>query len=93
MKTKMGKTRGKAGKAMGKAGKRKSAVKRKSSASKTATAKHYMVRTWWILRGAAVGVILLVLLYGGYLGVGRRQEPRSRCIRTEASRYSREPRT
>lgn len=75
MKTKVIRKRGKAaktiGKSAGKPAKRRSSVKRKSSASKTATAKHYMVRTWWILRGAAVGVVLLALLYGAYLGVGR----------------------
>ena len=75
MKTKLSKSRMKAGKTAGKAAgkpaKRKSAVKGKRTVSRTVAAKHYMVRTWWILRGAAVGVVLLAVLYGGYLGVGQ----------------------
>ncbi len=28
-----------------------------------------MIRSWWVLRGAAAGVLVLLVLYGGYLGV------------------------
>jgi hypothetical protein len=52
----------------GKPVKRVSAIKRKKSGS---TTRHYLVRSWWILRGAAVGALVLVLLYGAYLGFGK----------------------
>ncbi len=68
----VGKSIGKtAGKTVGKAVKKKSAVKGKKAVNKTAAARHYMVRTWWVLRGAAFGALFLALLYGSYLGVGR----------------------
>ncbi len=48
-------------------------VKRVSALKKTRTgagARHYLVRGWWILRGVVAGVVILGLVYGGYLGVG-----------------------
>jgi hypothetical protein len=55
----------------GKPARKRSAVKAKKPVNTGAVARHYMVRTWWILRGAAMGVVLLGVLYGGYLGVGQ----------------------
>ena len=46
-------------------------MKSPKPANKGAVARHYMVRTWWVLRGAAMGAVFLGILYGGYLGVGQ----------------------
>lgn len=45
--------------------KRVSAVKKKRSG---ASVRFVLRRTWWILRGAAAGTLVLGLLYGAYLG-------------------------
>lgn len=48
--------------------KRVSAVKK----DKTGTSvRFYMRRSWWIFRGAAVGALVLGLLYGAYFGFGK----------------------
>lgn len=54
-------------KVSGKPVKRVSALKKKRNG---AGARHYLVRSWWILRGVVAGGVILGLLYGGYLGVG-----------------------
>jgi cell division septal protein FtsQ len=52
----------------GKPAKRVSAVKKKRTGS---TARQYMVRGWWIFRGAAAGALVLGFLFGAYLGFGK----------------------
>jgi len=48
---------------------RKSIFRRKGlNAQKIRT---FLVRSWWVLRGAAAGALVLVILYGGYLGVDK----------------------
>lgn len=48
---------------------RKSSFKRKGiDGQKVRT---FFVRSWWVLRGAAAGSLVLGILYGGYLGVER----------------------
>jgi len=48
--------------------KRVSAVQKKRTGSAT---RHYLLRSWWILRGAVAGTLLLGVLYGAYLGFGK----------------------
>lgn len=52
----------------GKPAKRVSMVKKKRTGP---SARHYLVRGWWIIRGAAVGAMALGILYGAYLSVGK----------------------
>ena len=49
----------------GKPAKRVSALKKKKAG---ASPRFLLRRTWWILRGAAAGALVLGLFYGGYLG-------------------------
>jgi len=49
----------------GKPVKRVSAIKKKRSGS---SARQYLLRGWWILRGAVAGVLALGVLFGTYLG-------------------------
>ena len=48
---------------------RRSVLKRKGFNGQKIRA--FFLRSWWVLRGAAGGVLVLALLYGGYLGVER----------------------
>jgi cell division protein FtsQ len=41
----------------------------------------YLVRCWWILRGAAAGVLVLGVLYGAYLGAGKIMEMKSLSVK------------
>jgi cell division protein FtsQ len=52
----------------GKPAKRVSVVKKKNTGS---TARSYLIRSWWIFRGAAAGVLILCILFGVYLGFGK----------------------
>ena len=54
-------------------------VKKKRTGS---SARHYLVRGWWIFRGAAVGAIALGILYGAYLGFGKVTGLESLSVRT-----------
>ncbi|MDF1535827.1 MAG: FtsQ-type POTRA domain-containing protein [bacterium] len=67
MKTKLTRTNRKA---VAAAGKRPS-VKGKKPVNTGAVTRHYVVRTWWVLRGTVLGAVFLGVLYGGYLGVLR----------------------
>ena len=58
--------------------KRVSAVKKKKTAS---TARNYLLRSWWIFRGAAAGALILGVLYGSYLGFGKVTELESLSVR------------
>jgi len=58
--------------------KRVSAVKKKKTGS---TARHYLVRCWWIFRGALAGTLILGILYGGYLGFERVVELESLSVK------------
>lgn len=42
----------------------------------------YLVRCWWMLRGAAAGVLVLGVLYGAYLGADKIMEMKSLSVRT-----------
>jgi hypothetical protein len=42
----------------------------------------YLVRCWWMLRGAAAGVLVLGVLYGAYLGAEKIMEMKSLSVRT-----------
>jgi len=48
---------------------RRSALKRKGFNGQKIRA--FFLRSWWVLRGAAGGILVLALLYGAYLGVER----------------------
>jgi len=74
MKHKAPKTRARSGKPA----KRVSAVKKKKTGS---AARNYLVRSWWIFRGAAAGVLVLGVLYGSYLGFGMLTELESLSVR------------
>lgn len=63
----------------GKPVKRVSAVKRKKTGF---AARHYLVRTWWVLRGAAAGAVVLGVLYGAYLGFGMVTKLESLSVKT-----------
>lgn len=52
----------------GKPAKRVSAIKKKRTSPPV---RQYLTRCWWILRGAVVGALALVVLYGAYLGAGK----------------------
>ncbi|UCG38086.1 MAG: FtsQ-type POTRA domain-containing protein [bacterium] len=52
----------------GKPARRKSALKKTGSG---AGRRVYLIRAWWILRGALAGSLLLAVLTGGYLGALR----------------------
>jgi len=62
----------------GKPAKRVSLVKKKRTGSPV---RHYLVRSWWIFRGAAAGVLALTLLYGAYLGFGKLMGMESLSVR------------
>jgi len=63
----------------GKPAKRVSLVKKKRTLP---NAWPYLIRCWWILRGAAAGVLVLGVLYGAYLGAGKIMEMKSLSVRT-----------
>jgi hypothetical protein len=65
----------------GKPVKRVSMVKKKRTGSPV---RHYLVRGWWIFRGAAAGAVALGILYGGYLGSGKVMGLESLSVRTIA---------
>lgn len=65
-------------KGSGKPAKRVSAVRKKRSG---VNVRQYLVRCWWILRGAAAGALVLVLLYGVYLGAGKIMELESLSVK------------
>jgi len=58
--------------------KRVSAVNRKKTAS---VARNYLIRSWWIFRGAVAGALILGVFYGAYLGFGKVTELESLSIR------------
>lgn len=62
----------------GKPVKRVSAVKKKRTGS---TARHYLLRSWWVFRGAVAGTLLLGVFYGAYLGFGKVVELESLAVR------------
>lgn len=64
--------------ARGKPAKRVSAVKKKRTGPGL---KYYGVRSWWILRGAALGLAALGLLYGAWIGFGKVLELESLSVR------------
>lgn len=51
--------------------KRVSAVRKKRTG---VNFRQYLIRGWWIMRGAAAGVLILGVLYGAYLGAGKVME-------------------
>jgi len=63
----------------GKPVKKVSAAKKKRSVP---GARQYLIRGWWILRGAAAGALVLVALYGAYLGFGKVSELESLSVKT-----------
>lgn len=65
----------------GKPAKRVSAVRKKAAGS---AAKHYLRRSWWVLRGAAAGAVVLAVLYGAWLGLGKLTGLESLSVRTIA---------
>jgi cell division protein FtsQ len=62
----------------GKPAKRVSLVRKRRTVS---SARPYLVRCWWMLRGAAAGVLVLGVLYGAYLGAGKIMELKSLSVR------------
>jgi cell division septal protein FtsQ len=63
----------------GKPAKRVSAVKKKRTDS---SARSYLIRGWWIFRGAAAGALILSILFGAYLGFGKVMGLESLSVRT-----------
>ena len=63
----------------GKPAKRVSAIRKKRAGPPV---RQYLVRCWWILRGAVVGALALGILYGAYLGAGKIIELDSLSVRT-----------
>lgn len=66
-------------KGSGKPVKRVSKVKKKRTGSDI---RHLLRRTWWVLRGAVAGVLILGLIYGVYLGAGKVLELDSLSVRS-----------
>jgi len=63
----------------GKPVKRVSAVRKKRTGSDV---RQYLIRGWWIFRGAAAGVLILGALYAGYLGFGEVTELDSLAVKS-----------
>ena len=62
----------------GKPAKRVSSVRKKRTVPDI---RPYMIRFWWMLRGALAGVLVLAALYGTYLGAGKIMEMQSLSVK------------